>query len=163
MFSGLAIKLGILAAVVAMIGGGVWYILHQNSKLAVAQEQMDKLTTAIRDQKDVIDGLKLDAELNRRANVSVGRTVTLQNTDTNRLRRKFTQSKTGEPRSLGALAVAKPDTVERLINAGSANAARCIELATGAEFTKEELAATNPSEINTICPSLANPNYKGDQ
>ena len=45
------------------------------------------------------------------------------------------------------------------INKGGKNAARCIELASGAEHTDEELKATKKSEINPECPALANPNY----
>ena len=41
----------------------------------------------------------------------------------------------------------------------SDNAARCIELATGAEHTEKELKATKKSEINPECPDLANPSY----
>ena len=39
------------------------------------------------------------------------------------------------------------------------NAARCIELASGAEHTEEELKATLKSQINPECPALANPNF----
>ena len=49
--------------------------------------------------------------------------------------------------------------MERSINKGGKNAARCIELASGAEHTPEELKATQKSEINPECPALANPNY----
>jgi hypothetical protein len=45
------------------------------------------------------------------------------------------------------------------MNKGSVNAKRCVELASGAEHTEAELKATRKSEINTECPSLANPNY----
>ena len=44
-------------------------------------------------------------------------------------------------------------------NKGSDEATRCVELASGAERTEEELKATKKSEINTMCPSLANPNF----
>ena len=49
--------------------------------------------------------------------------------------------------------------MERIINKGGKNAARCIELASGAEHTEEELKATLKSQINPECPALANPNY----
>jgi hypothetical protein len=45
------------------------------------------------------------------------------------------------------------------VNKGGVNAARCIELASGAEHTEAELKATLKSEINPECPSLANPNF----
>jgi hypothetical protein len=55
----------------------------------------------------------------------------------------------------------EPLTIQKIINRGSANAIRCLELATGAKHTKQELDAVKPSEINRECPSLANPNYLG--
>ncbi len=39
------------------------------------------------------------------------------------------------------------------------SSARCIELASGAEHTEDELKATKKSQINPECPALANPNY----
>ena len=53
----------------------------------------------------------------------------------------------------------KPKVLERIINKGADNAARCIELASGAEHTEQELKATKKSEINPECPALANPSY----
>ena len=57
------------------------------------------------------------------------------------------------------LAIERSKSVERVINKGSSEATRCVELASGAERTEEELKATKKSEINTMCPSLANPNF----
>ena len=53
----------------------------------------------------------------------------------------------------------KTKVIERIINKGADNAARCVELASGAEHTPEELKATKKSEINPECPALANPSY----
>jgi len=60
---------------------------------------------------------------------------------------------------VGKLAIEKTAPVERIFNKGSDNAIRCIELASGAPHTEEELKATKKSEINPECPSLANPSY----
>ena len=62
-------------------------------------------------------------------------------------------------RDVGKLAIAKPDAIQRITNKGSANATRCIEIASGSPLTEEEKNATKKSEINTECPSIANPNY----
>ena len=62
-------------------------------------------------------------------------------------------------RDVGKLAIERTKSVERVINKGAINAQRCIELASGAEHTEEELKATKRSEINPECPSLANPSY----
>ena len=36
---------------------------------------------------------------------------------------------------------------------------RCVEIASGAPLTEKEKTATKKSEINSECPSIANPNY----
>jgi len=66
---------------------------------------------------------------------------------------------TKKNRDIGKLAIERTKSIERIVNGGSKNAARCIELASGAEHTEEELKATLKSQINPECPALANPNY----
>ena len=62
-------------------------------------------------------------------------------------------------RDFGKLAIEKTKVIERITNKGSDAAARCIEIASGAELTEQEINATKKSEINRECPSIANPNY----
>ena len=66
---------------------------------------------------------------------------------------------TKKNRDIGKLALERTKAIERIVNGGGKNAARCIELASGAEHTEEELKATLKSKINPECPALANPNY----
>ena len=49
--------------------------------------------------------------------------------------------------------------IEKIINRASANAQRCVEISMGAELTEKEINATKKSQINSECPSIANPNY----
>jgi len=46
---------------------------------------------------------------------------------------------TKKDRDIGKLAIDRTGAIERIINKGGKNAARCIELASGAEHTPEEL------------------------
>ena len=55
--------------------------------------------------------------------------------------------------------ILQQEVIERITNKGSDAAARCIEIASGAELTEQEINATKKSEINRECPSIANPNY----
>ncbi len=75
--------------------------------------------------------------------------------DLNDLDKRFNKKK----RDVGKLAIQRPESIERIFNKGAQNAARCIELASGAEHTEEELKATLKSQINPECPALANPNF----
>lgn len=65
-----------------------------------------------------------------------------------------------ERHDLAFLAANRPGLIERRINNGTDEIGRCFEIASGAPLTEEELAATRPSEINSQCPELANPNYR---
>ena len=56
-------------------------------------------------------------------------------------------------------AIAKTKSIERITNGASALATRCIEIASGSPLTEAEKNATKKSEINSECPSIANPNY----
>ena len=62
-------------------------------------------------------------------------------------------------RDFGKIANAKDKAIQRIINKATANALRCVEISSGATLTEKELLATKKSEINTECPSIANPNY----
>lgn len=61
---------------------------------------------------------------------------------------------------LGAWATEDPILANYVINDNSDDLLRCLEIASGAELTEEELEATLPEEFNTECPELANPNYQ---
>ena len=60
---------------------------------------------------------------------------------------------------LDQLAQARPDWVEKIIDKGTADVLRCIEILSGAELTEDEINATKKSKTNTQCPDIANPNY----
>ena len=75
--------------------------------------------------------------------------------DLDELDKRFNKKK----RDFGKLAIDRTEAIERIMNKGSMNAKRCVELASGAERTEAEIKATRKSEINVECPSLANPNY----
>ena len=65
----------------------------------------------------------------------------------------------GKKRDMGALAVKRSKSIERIINKGSDQAVRCVIVAMGDPLTEKEKNATKKSQINSECPSIANPNY----
>lgn len=64
---------------------------------------------------------------------------------------------------LGYLAANRPGLVENVINNATDAIGRCFEISSGASLTQAERDATLPSQINTECPQLANPNYEANQ
>jgi hypothetical protein len=81
--------------------------------------------------------------------------VTALKNDLDNLDKRFNKGK----RDVGKLAIERTKVIEKILNKGSVNAKRCVEIASGAELTENERNATKKSEINPECPSIANPNY----
>ena len=72
---------------------------------------------------------------------------------------KFNVKANGDKRDFGTLAAVKPKVIEKLVNRGTKNSVRCLEILTGAPHTEKEINAKLTSETNRECPSIANLNY----
>jgi len=82
------------------------------------------------------------------------------NKSLNTLNEKFNKKNAEDvQRDLGKIAKAKSKLIEKIINKGSNNSLRCLEIAMGASLTDEEKGATKRSEINSECYDIANPSY----
>lgn len=154
-----AIKAVAILAVVVIIAGGLYYVTGLRADLAISQENTRKLTDAVAQQKEQIENIRRDQERIREIASELRIQNTLQKHDVESLRDRLTKTPSGEKRVLGKTAAAKPLNVERAINRGTANAMRCLEIASGAPLTQKEKNAKLPSEINKECPSIANPSY----
>lgn len=154
------IKALVALVVVAVLAGGFYYFSNLQANLAISQENAKRLEEGIKTQQAAIDQMKMDQEKIKDLNSELNTTIKLQNKDMENLKDKFTTSANGEKRDFGKAAAAKPTTLEKAINKGTLNAMRCLEIASGAPLTEQELKATTLSEINRECPSIANPNYK---
>ena len=144
--------IGIMAT--AVIGGGV-YVMKLRSDNAILKANAIKMESAINEQQELITKQKEDFKQILAANKKMNELVNVLKKDLEDLDKRFNKKN----RDVGKLAIAKTGAIERITNNGSKNANRCIEIASGAELTEEELNATKKSEINTECPSIANPNY----
>ena len=144
--------IGILAS--AVIGAGV-YVMKLRSDNAILKANQIKLESAVAEQQQLITKQKEDFEEILAANKKMNELVSALKKDLDDLDNRFNKG----GRDFGKIAIEKTGAIERIINTGSVNAARCIEIASGAELTEQEINATKKSEINTECPSIANPNY----
>jgi len=149
------IKMVITVLLIAGIAGAGMYVMKLRSDNAILKANQSKLESAITEQNKVLEQQKADftaiLESNKKLNVLIG---TFKK-DLEELDKRFTKKN----RDIGKLAIDRTEAIERIINKGGKNAARCIELASGAKHTEAELKATLKSEINPECPQLANPNY----
>ena len=140
---------------IAGIAGAGMYVMKLRSDNAILKANQVQLESAIEDQAKVLEQQKKDFDAIMESNKKLNILINTFKKDLDELDKRFNKKK----RDVGKLAIERSKSVERVINKGSAEATRCVELASGAEHTEEELKATLKSEINTMCPSLANPSY----
>lgn len=145
---------------IIIVAGGLWYVMNLKADLVQARENAAKLEQGIKDQQVLMAQMKIDVEAIQKANRELNETTERLRGEAEALSRKFKSDAQGNARDFGVLARERPDLVQRLVNRGTRAAMRCLELASGAPHTKEELEAKSANEINRECPSIANPNYK---
>ena len=141
-------------------GGGVLYVKTLKSDLEISKANQAKLELAVNDQKAVIAQQREDFEAIMTANRELQDTQRVLQTELKNLDERFNKiNGKGEVRDIGKLAEERSKSVERVINNASKKAMRCVEIAMGAKLTEKEINATKKSQINSECPSIANPNY----
>ena len=149
------IKMVITVVLIAGLAGAGLYVMKLRSDNAILKVNQQKLETAITEQNKVLEQRKQDFTAIMESNKKLNVLINTFKKDLQDLDKRFTKKN----RDIGKLAIDRTKVIERIINKGGVNAARCIELASGAEHTEAELKATKKSEINPECPSLANPSY----
>ena len=152
MFS--SIRMVITMLLITGIAGAGVYVMKLRADNATLKANQLKLETAIEDQTKLLEQQKADIKAIMESNKKLNILINTFKKDLEDLDQRFTKKN----RDIGKLAIKRTEAIERIINKGGKNAARCIELASGAEHTEEELKATLKSKINPECPALANPN-----
>ena len=137
------------------IAGAGMYVFKLRADNAVLKSNQLKLEQSIESQTKLLEQQKKDFDAILESNKKLNNLIQTFKQDLDDLDKRFNKKK----RDVGKLAIARTKAIERIINKGAENAQRCVELASGAEHTEEELKATKGSEINPECPSLANPSY----
>ena len=151
----LGIRLFFIGIVATAIAGGGFYVFKLQKDNAILKANAIKMESAINDQKALIENQKKDFAEIVAANNELNQLMTKLNKDLDELDKRFNKNN----RDIGKLAVEKSKVIEKIINKGGENAARCIEIASGSPLTEKEKNATKKSEINPECPSIANPSY----
>lgn len=158
MFSSLRITIFLI--ILASAGGGFLYVKKLQSDLDTAKMNIVKLEDGIQEQQALIEQQQRDFEAITQVRNDLEDVNRMLQTNINNLNEKFNQlNASGVERDIGALSVERPLSIERILNKDEVNERRCFEIIGGAELTEEELNATKKSQINTVCPELANPNY----
>ena len=137
------------------IAGAGMYVFKLRADNAVLKSNQLKLEQSIESQTKLLEQQKKDFDAILESNKKLNELIQTFKKDLEDLDKRFTKKN----RDVGKLAIDRTKAVEKVINKGAKNAARCLELASGAEHTEDELKATKKSEINPECPALANPSY----
>ena len=150
-----SIRLVMVGLLITGIAGAGVYVMKLRSDNAILKANQVKLEEAVSSQKELIAKQQEDFKEILAANQKMNELVGVFKKDLDDLDNRFNK----DGRDFGKIAIEKTDAINRIINKGSDNASRCIEIASGAELTEEERNATKKSEINRECPGIANPNY----
>ena len=157
---GSTIKIIAVLAIVSILAAGFWYVTGLRADLVTARANAEKLEQGIRTQQALIAQMQRDVAQIQSINRELREESSRANAEIRSLTDRLNVNARGEARDLGAIAAARPATVERLINRGTTNAMRCLEIASGSPLTEAEKNAKTSSEINRECPTLANPLYR---
>lgn len=150
---GSSIKAIVALIIVAAIGIGGWYLMNLKADLAVSEMNNQKLQEGIKQQQELLEQQQKDIADIQEKNKELAEQNEKQKKDVDSLSKKF------QKRDIGQRAVENPELVEKLVNRGTENVLRCVELASGAPLNEKEKAAKTPLEANRECPSLINPSY----
>ena len=149
----------ILIFTLVMGGGGFgaykWITKLQKDN-QILQVNQSKLEGAVSKQQVTIEQHMADAASIQAANADLREQQTVLEKDRKNLTKKLGRHE------LDILAASKPGLVVKIINRASKNELRCFELQTGSPHTEEELQANKKSQLNSECPTLANPNYTSE-
>lgn len=160
------IKWGAILIIVGLLFFGVYLFynkynntLEENIKM---QQSISELSSTIEKQQKRIEQVEFDSLINAALRDGIALKLQKYTEQQSDLRNKFEKLNklTNEKRDIGKLADAKPKLLEKIVNKGSDDFKRCVEIASGAPLSKEEVDAIKPSQINSSCPELANPNFK---
>ena len=151
---GTIIKLVLYLAIISIIAGGVYYITGLRADLAVSEANNAKLEDGIREQQSLIEMMQNDIKQIQETNKQLQEQNEKQRQDVDALAKKF------DKRDFGVFAIDNTEKAEMLVNRGTKDVLRCLELASGAPLNETEKNAKSPVEANRQCPSLVDPTYK---
>ena len=151
---GILKKYLIIAGVLGAVGFGLWkYYTYTQETIRVYAENAARAEMAQAETQAALEQTIKDLE-------KVQEKYNQVSADFNSAKKRVDglQDKLKE-HDLPFLAEQKPGLVEKILDKGSKDMLRCLEIISGDPLTEEELNVTTKSKANTQCPDLANPNY----
>lgn len=143
-----ALRLIIILSIIGAIGGGLWYITNLKADLAISEMNSKRLEEATQQQNTLIQQMQVDIATIQQMNADLQVQNEKQKRDVDDLAKKF------DKRDFGTFVANQSEKAQQLINRGTKNVFRCLELASGAPLNETEKKAKTPTEANRECPSL---------
>ena len=154
----MGMKLAAIMFIIMLAGGtaGAWYYNDTQERIKILTENNAKLETAVATNEEALKAQQAAFTAMQAENSRLQTEFQAINDRNRALENRLSRH------DIGASAYAKPGLTEKILNNGTKNALRCLEIMSGASLTESELAATKPSEINPECWRDANPNFNPD-
>ena len=147
------IRMVLILVIIGTIGGSLWYITNLKADLAVSELNNQKLEEATKSQNELIEQMQADIAQIQQINSDLQEQNAKQKKDVDALAKKF------DKRDFGSFVATNPEKSQELINRGTTNVLRCLELASGAPLNEKEKSAKTPTEANRECPNLIDSDF----
>lgn len=141
------ISIALVVLLLAMGGTAYWYWNYSQNKIQTLATDLNDAKANLEVQKLTIDSMKENQDRIRDSLVELYKVAEDSRKDIDELRTKF--NKNG--RDLGKLAQKKTGLVQNIVNKGTANALRCMEIETGAELTEGEKNELETTGTLSVC------------
>lgn len=135
---------------IILVIGGFYFLYNENQKL---QEQSVEYKNAAESNENALNTVLEDIQ-----DITAEREKFFQNNKSSR-ELKNDLLEILRSHDMGNLAEEKPALIENRVNDATDDINRCMEILSGDPLTMEEIDANKPSEINSYCSDIANPNY----
>ena len=150
----------IMLVIMGVLGGlGYWYYQDTQERMAILNANNAKLEQATATQTAAIEKLEEDVAAAAEVQKETEEKFKVAREQVSNLQNKFnkTSALLGK-RDLGTLGQAKPSSIARILTSGTKKMNRCYEIISGQPLTEKEINANKPSQLNSMCPTIANPN-----
>ena len=150
----------IMLVIMGVLGGlGYWYYQDTQERMAILNANNAKLEQATATQTAAIEKLEEDVAAAAEVQKETEEKFKVAREQVSNLQNKFnkTSALLGK-RDIGTLGLAKPSSIARILTSGTKKMNRCYEIISGQPLTEKEINANKPSQLNSMCPTIANPN-----
>lgn len=148
----------LLSAFGGVLGAGYMYFDHTQKELGTLNQNLGKVEAENKLQDEALKTIKAATEDMKRVSEEIAARQEESQDAVVDLERKFTKiTADGAQRDLGRLAEARPVSIERIVNEGTDQVFRCVELSTGTKLNEEEKKEYDETGKIRDCPGLVIP------